>query len=239
MSDAGTMDREPEGDDIVAAEYVLGLQTAEERAAVQRRIEGSREFAGLVDRWEVHFAPLAAGFVEVAPPASIKQRIDAVLFSSTASAPGHRAGIWSSLAVWRTLAIGALAALIGFVALPFLAPPTPPAGQRLVASMAAEGSAVQFVAIVDPGANTISLSHLAGERDAGRDFELWMIEGDQPPVSLGVIPTGAAMHMPMTADLSGKMGRGDVFAVSVEPLGGSPTGQPTGPVVAAGGLSEI
>jgi anti-sigma-K factor RskA len=32
---------------------------------------------------------------------------------------------------------------------------------------------------------------------------------------------------------------GALFAISLEPEGGSPTGQPTGPVVAAGDLRSI
>ncbi|WP_287200988.1 anti-sigma factor, partial [Mesorhizobium sp.] len=36
-----------------------------------------------------------------------------------------------------------------------------------------------------------------------------------------------------------KLAQGAVLAVSVEPAGGSPTGQPTGPVVAAGDLKNV
>ncbi|MBP0438495.1 anti-sigma factor [Tianweitania sediminis] len=239
MSDAGTQDREPEGDDIVAAEYVLGLQTAEERTAAQRRIDASREFAARVDRWEAHFAPLAASFEEVEPPAGVKQRIDRALFTSAASNAKERPGIWSSLAVWRTLAIGALAALVAFVALPQLQPSPQQEGHRMVASLSAEGSDVHFMAMVDHDTNSISLSHVSGQRAAGRDFELWMIEGQNPPVSLGVIPQGETFRMQMPAPLAEHVNRGNVFAISLEPTGGSPTGQPTGPVVAAGGLTEI
>ena len=71
------------------------------------------------------------------------------------------------------------------------------------------------------------------------DFELWMIEGNNPPVSMGVIPVGATTHI---ADRAAKRRRSSTPAPcspsASSRKGGSPTGQPTGPVVAAGDLQE-
>ncbi|RVC43305.1 anti-sigma factor, partial [Mesorhizobium sp. M4B.F.Ca.ET.088.02.2.1] len=66
-----------------------------------------------------------------------------------------------------------------------------------------------------------------------------MIEGKNAPVSMGVIPAGQITHMAVTPAVEQKLAQGAVLAVSVEPVGGSPTGQPTGPVVAAGDLKGI
>ena len=44
---------------------------------------------------------------------------------------------------------------------------------------------------------------------------------------------------PVDVELERKIAAGSVFAISLEPEGGSPTGAPTGPVVAAGGLATI
>jgi anti-sigma-K factor RskA len=54
-----------------------------------------------------------------------------------------------------------------------------------------------------------------------------------------VIPAGSNVHLAVSADLRRKIDAGAVFAISLEPQGGSPTGQPTGPVVAAGDLRDI
>lgn len=240
MSGAGEMEREPEGDDVLAAEYVLGLQTAEERIAVQRRVEESRAFSGLVDRWEMRFSPLAAEFPEVAPPPGLKARIDRLLFSSTANpATVARPGFWSSLAVWRTLAIGSLAALAAFVALPFINPPAPESREQLVASLAAEGSDVQYLVMFDGKTGQVGLSRVSGEPASGQDFQLWVIKGTQAPKSAGIVPGGQTARITLPTPIAEAMETGDVFAISLEPAGGSPTGQPTGPVVAAGGLTEI
>ena len=66
-----------------------------------------------------------------------------------------------------------------------------------------------------------------------------MIEGDKAPVSMGVIPAGASVHVGVDEQTQARLEKGAVLAVSLEPSGGSPTGQPTGPVVAAGDLKDI
>ncbi|TIR45483.1 MAG: anti-sigma factor, partial [Mesorhizobium sp.] len=80
---------------------------------------------------------------------------------------------------------------------------------------------------------------VSGERAAGKDFELWMIEGKNAPVSMGVIPAGQTARMTISPAVQERLAQGAVLAVSLEPAGGSPTGQPTGPVVAAGDLKSI
>jgi anti-sigma-K factor RskA len=95
------------------------------------------------------------------------------------------------------------------------------------------------VAVYDAAVGDVALSHVSGARAQGRDFELWMIVGENAPVSMGVIPDGATAHIEIGPDAMAMLASGAVLAVSLEPAGGSPTGQPTGPVVAAGDLKSI
>lgn len=228
------------GDDLVAAEYVLGVLPAEERQAVTRRLDSEQALARLVDRWEVYFAPMGHAYPETTPPASVKASIDRNLFA-TATRPhaGVQSGLWGSLAFWRGLTVAALAALALYIAVPFVNPPSTQPPTRLVASLAADGSDVRYLVVYDPAAGDVGLSHVAGDRAAGRDFELWMIEGKNAPVSMGVIQVGNAVHITVDAAARAKLAVGAVLAVSLEPTGGSPTGRPTGPVVAAGDLRDI
>ncbi len=231
------------GDDIVAAEYVLGVLPAEERQAVARRVESEPGFARLVERWEADLSPLAAGYAEVQAPAAVKDKLDRLLFSgagdTSAANSVSTGGILSSLAFWRGLSLAALAALALFVALPFVNPPADEPQMRLVASLAPQESDVHYFVVYDARTRDVGLSHVTGERAAGRDFELWVIDGQQAPVSLGIIPAGTNVHLAVDDATRGKIESGAVFAISLEPAGGSPTGQPTGPVVAAGDLKTI
>lgn len=226
-----------EGDDLLAAEYVLGVLASDERLTAARRIESDATFARLVDAWEVRLSPLSIGYSEIPAPAAIKEALDRRLFAA-APAPSHR-GIWSNLAFWRGLAAASFAAFALYVAVPLVNPPVPPQTERLVASLAADASDVKYIAIYDAAQHTIDLSHVAGERAPGKDYELWVIEGKSLPVSMGIIPSGATARVPVPPATQQKLAEGAVLAVSLEPTGGSPTGQPTGPVVAAGDLKNI
>jgi anti-sigma-K factor RskA len=238
MSIVGNNDWEHGGDDAVAAEYVLGVLAAEERRAAAARIEAEPEFAALVDHWEVLLAPMASAYPEVEPPAPVKRALDERLFAASASRT-QKPGLWQNLAFWRGFAAAALAALVIYAAVPFIAPASVEQGERLVASLAPQDSDVHYFAIYDEASGDIGLSHVAGVRPDARDFELWVIEGGQAPVSAGVIPVGSSAHLAVSEELQRRIDAGAVFAISLEPQGGSPTGQPTGPVVAAGDLKVI
>jgi anti-sigma-K factor RskA len=232
MTPADDNGPEPGGDDLFAAEYVLGVLDADEREIASRRIDADAAFARLVDAWEVHLSPMIAACPETEPPIRVKEAIDSRLFVAE-----PRAGLWSSLAFWRGLAAASVAALAITIALPYLSPPVEQ--PRLVASLAADGSDVRYLVVYDAADREVGLSHVSGERAAGKDFELWMIEGKNAPVSMGVIPAGQTARMTIAPAVQEKLARGAMLAVSLEPAGGSPTGQPTGPVVAAGGLKGI
>jgi len=65
----------------------------------------------------------------------------------------------------------------------------------------------------------------------GETYELWFVREDGTPVSAGQFDTDQSGSA--TAALDGTVETGDVIAVTVEPDGGSPTGQPTSePIVA-------
>ncbi len=227
-------------DDAIAAEYVLGVLSLNEREAAARRADSDPACARLIDAWEARLSPLAADYAEAEVPASVKVAIDRRLFETgTAQKSQNRAGLWSNLAFWRGLAAAAVVALAVVVVAPYVGAPvtTPQAG--LVASLAADGSNIRYVAVYDSARDEVRLSRLAGEKAEGKDFELWLIEGKNAPISVGVIPAGATARLVPPAAVRGKLALGAVLAISLEPAGGSPTGQPTGPVVAAGDLRNI
>lgn len=229
-------------DELLAAEFVLGVLSTEERAGAARRIEADIGFGRLVDRWEVHFSPLASAYASVEPPPAVKTALDRRLFSNAAvAAPTPRpAGLWSSLAFWRGLAAAAVAAFAIAIAIPYLSAPPARAPQgQLVASLSADGSDVRYLVVYDPARGEVGLSHVSGERAAGSDFQLWMIEGGNQPVSMGVIPAGASVRLPVDSAARDKLTAGAKLAVSLEPLGGSPTGLPTGPVISIGDLFRL
>ncbi len=236
---------ERDGDDMLAAEYVLGVLPAPERQQVAHRIERDAAFARLVEKWEETLAPLADDYAEAEPPAYLKERIDARLFgeareSGRAPAAGG-AGIrlLDRLWVWRGLAAASLAVAVFFGAMLFTQPEPEAPPPRLLATLGHEETDVTVFAIYDAATGQVVLAEVAGERPADTTFELWVIEGERAPVSLGLIDVDTDIRIDLAEEVGALMQAGSVLAVSIEPSGGSPTGQPTGPVVALGELRGL
>jgi len=88
-------------------------------------------------------------------------------------------------------------------------------------------------------AQQVRITSLKGEAIPDRDFELWYINGDQPAVSMGVIPVHQRLEIPLDAATQANIGPGTVLAVTLEQTGGSPTGVAQGPIVAVGSAIPI
>ena len=72
-----------------------------------------------------------------------------------------------------------------------------------------------------------------------RVLELWLIAPGDQPRSLGLIEAGRPVHINLPPDLIRRIAADATLAVSLEPPGGSPTGLPTGPVIANGKLTNL
>lgn len=233
---------EPElgGDEALAAEYVLGVLPASERRDVADRIETDSAFARLVDAWEARLSPLGGFYAPVDAPEAVKQALDRRLFASAVQpVPAARASWWNSLGLWRGLAAASVVALALVVGWNLQPPSEEAPAPRFVASLESPDTGVRYLALYDEAHATISLSRIDGAAADDQDFELWVIEGDQPPASLGVLADADHLEVKPSEKLRAKFAAGAVLAVSLEPEGGSPTGLPTGPVVAVGDLRSI
>ncbi|MCA8870147.1 MAG: anti-sigma factor [Rhodobacteraceae bacterium] len=235
MSDQITYDGGDE-DDILAAEYVLGVLDAPERAAADRRLLDDRQFAGRVARWQQDLAPFDAAYAEVTPPPQILGAIQARLFDRPAP-HGLFRRLWSGVGFWRGVAAVSLAALALGAVITVYSPPTP--GPSLVTTIAANNSDVSFVALYDSARDQLRVRQTSGTgADGDKSYELWVIPVGQKPVSLGVLAAETSKRA-LPADLAALIRAGATLAVTLEPLGGSPSGDPTGPVLAAGAIQAI
>jgi len=236
MSVEGEQSGSGDGDRVLVAEFALGLLDASEHEQVGRRIVVEPTLGRELTMWRLRLSALDREFVEVPAPAGVLGRVEARLFPpSAATTP---AGFWNSLRLWRGLAAAGLAlAVIAFGV--NLAPRAPLTGPELVAALEAEGSNVKLIAFYDQTAGTIRIAALSGDAVPNKDFELWAIEGKNAPISMGVISVNAKANVNMPATVKQGFGAGTVLAVTLEQKGGSPTGAPQGPIVAAGAATAI
>ena len=150
------------------------------------------------------------------------------------------------LNVWRGIAGGAtaLAATLAGVLLlqpRAAAPPAivQPAGTPMVAMLGDEQKQMKVMASWDPAGRQLVLV-VAGDMpaDPAHAHELWVIPAGGKPRSLGTMGGAKQSHMRLADALATLMENGATVAISVEPPGGSPTGLPTGPVIASGALTK-
>jgi anti-sigma-K factor RskA len=226
-----------ENQEALAGEYVLGTLSAPERLEAQNLLSQNTEFAAAVDEWTRRLAPLLLAARAVTPPSHLRERILASVGSASGTA-GNVADLAKRVNFWRgvSLAASAIAAALALFILFRPAPETAAPG-NYVAVLQPEGPGPAFVASIDLKGGTISVKRLGSEAEAGKSYELWAVGGGRAaPQSLGVID--ASLKIP-----AGQLGKIDpatldatVFAISLEPQGGSPTGAPTGPVLYTGKL---
>ena len=139
---------------------------------------------------------------------------------------------------WRLATVGAsaiAASLAAFIALG--RPDGPLADQRYVAVLQAEGPGPAFLASIDLKNGSISVRTVGAPPQPGKSYELWAVgAGRDKPQSLGVIDASFRIPASTLGKIDPAALNDTLFAVSLEPEGGSPTGQATGPVMFTGKL---
>lgn len=220
-----------------AAEYVLGVLGAEERRALENRMAQDPALAREVAFWEAKLGTLATDVPSVLPPAAVWGRIDTALRPTSAAQP--RSGLWTRVGFWRGLAIGSSALAVASVAALIVVALPPAPRTPLVASLGADGRQPAFLAAVTPGGTSLMVVPAALTSVDQRALELWLIPAGEHPYSLGLIEPGRPVRVNVPNELVSRMRTDAVLAVSVEPPGGSPTGLPTGPVIATGKLATL
>ena len=106
------------------------------------------------------------------------------------------------------------------------------------AQIAAEDGALIVKASYDATSGALYVDRTIGAAAPGRALELWLVAGDDAPVSLGVLPEAREARLSVPENLRIKIA-GGVLAISDEPPGGSPTGVATGAVLATGAIIPI
>lgn len=213
-----------------AAEYALGLLSEAEARAFRARLADEADLCTEVLAWERRFAAIAEAEVDpVTPPATVEAALMTRLFPDATRPWWRRSGIWRG-----AVAVG-MAVLVG-VAVLFVTDDR--ATPEFTATIAAEDGALVLAAALDLDSGQLSVTRQTGAVATGRAQELWLIAGEAAPISLGLLSDGAETTVSVPEPLQALFA-GGVLAVSDEPPGGSPTGAPTGDVLAIGVVAEI
>lgn len=203
-------------DEALAAEYALGTLRGLARLRFQRRLAREPALAAEVAHWLSLLSGMDRQLEPVTPPEVVWKKIALAL---PAKKPVPRYG---RTLPWLTAAGLVLAVLLYAVA--FRPAPLTP-----LTVLNGAPHAGQWIVSASRARDRITLAPVdVADVAPDKSLQLWVIPAGAAPVSLGLVQAHGASDV---AIARAPALTNAVLAVSLEPRGGSPTGQPTGPVL--------
>ena len=217
--------------EALASEYVLGTLSGKARVRYQRLMVDKIELRIYVWRWEQYLNQLGRSLPEQSPDPKVWYNIQKQLgFIDSIEARREPVMLKQRKRSWKTsfslgfsLAASLLIAALLLWKTPYFSFSLDPTDQ-IVVFQNSESQSLWLVEVKEKTLEIQATQHI--DNKPTNDYELWMVAKDgSPPVSLGLLPKDGKISLLKhqlfeTLDLA-------VLAVSLEPLGGSPTGAPT------------
>ncbi|MEI4488591.1 anti-sigma factor [Frigidibacter sp. MR17.14] len=219
--------------DASLQEYVLGLLDPEEVLRLEDAIREDEALCRRVAALREQFAAIDRTSDPAATDPALWSRIEASLQSSL-QAQRTETALDAAPALRRSgkpmvfAALLAVAAALAGLALVLRPAPTP----DMIALLADPEGTVRFI-VEDFGGNRVDLTSLAPpDLPQTASLQVWTKWSEEVgPVSLGVLDATGSVSL--DTDLPAPI-EGQLYEVTLEQRGGSPTGRPTGPIIGVG-----
>jgi anti-sigma-K factor RskA len=212
----------------LAADYAIGLMPATARRRFDALLLADAALRVELGHWQDALASLTGALPERPVPdhvwAGIKARIEPQVLHVPAKKP-----FWMNLRLLAAAFAIVITVLAGVLYQRDL-------GVEYNATLVAANQqpALQIKAFADHlQIEPLTLAAVA----SAQDLELWAIAPGGKPISLGLVPAAGKGRIPLNEAQRALLTAPLTLAVSLEPRGGSPTGQPTGPVLYQGALA--
>ncbi|MCS3414893.1 anti-sigma-K factor RskA [Pseudomonas sp. BIGb0450] len=214
----------------LAADYAIGLMPATARRRFEQLLLDDAALRVELGHWQDALASLTGPLLERQVPdpvwEGIKARIEPQVLHMPAKKP-----FWMNLRLLAAVCGLVIAVLVGVLY------------QR---DLGVEYNATLLAADQQPAlkiqayADHLQVEPLAlAAVEPARALELWAIPAGGKPISLGLVPVSGKGRIQLSKAQQALLTAPLTLAVSLEPQGGSPTGQPTGPVLYQGQLASL
>lgn len=207
--------------DLRAEEFVLGLLDPATEDELFEALARDRDWAEAVGRARDRLLPLDETAPDLPGATRLWKGIEGHI-----DAPGHRAPARRWLPLGAATAAGLLIGL--FIGGTWFAP------DPIVLAVLVDDAGTPTAVVEDFGHADARIRFVRDiEVPQGRQMQVWTLpSAEMGPVSLGVLGgrAGADLDAPRLPD----PGDGQLYEITLEPAGGSPTGRPTGAIVAKG-----
>ena len=210
----------------LAAEYALGTMVPAARRRFEQLMQDDRALRGEVAQWQEVLSGLGSSLPLKQPPERVWKAILARIQPHTAKTPRP---------LWHWL-VGGLATLSLVISVVFTL--QPPAAPAYLAALQNDAT-VTALTITARGSELEVQPLAAAPIASNQSLELWIVPTAGKAISLGVVPTQGNKRIQLTPAQQREIGDSTLLAVTLEPLGGSPTGVATGPIVYKGYLKTV
>jgi len=243
MSDDTPMTDNQRPDDVLAAEYALGLLEGEELLMVRGRIAREPVFAGEVEQWAERLVPMIDAVATAAPPQDMLARVHNEISASKAE-NAEVISLKQRVRSWQIATTAAATAAIAALSIVVFSPAEvqmvqPPSEAPLVASVPIGETQLRLAVTYLPGQEELLVSASGLTADGEHDHELWLVPQEGPLQSLGVVVPGEERKVVITPAVAEMFRDGSQILLTREPLGGKPEGVDAGPVVAEGQFRAV
>jgi anti-sigma-K factor RskA len=243
-------DTTPSTDDL-AADYVMGLLEGAELAAAEQRMTSDAAFAGAVNTWRERLAELDATAEALAPSNALWDRItDSTREKPAIPLPGARAALrgatlWDNIRFWRGAGIGGVFAALMLVVILIGALATSRQLRRELIALAQRKPVYVAVLMNDATRETGAIVNTFSDGrveliplrpidvPAGRALQVWTL-WDRAVGPKSIALTSQSRTLQLDLEALPDTVADQLFEITLEPEGGSPTDRPTGPVLFKG-----
>ena len=210
-------------DSALSAQYALGTLRGNARLRFEKRLAQEQELAQQLGRWQTLLAPFENNTQHQIPPERVWKKIQLSL------PPQKPTSLWN----WNYLGWALAAGLAAVILVPYFANRSPDLAPLVVLN-SSDATKGQWVVSADSERKTLQLVSVQPRTIAANNsLQLWAIPSGAKPISLGLVNASEPTQLTAT---NVALSPGTTIAISLEPQGGSPTGQPTGPVIFSGTL---
>ena len=216
--------------DTEADAFVLGLLDAADSARLDAALATDAEWAAAVGRARDRFLPLDMTAPPQPLPADLWDRISGRLSAPVAVPPPANLPHAPRFRRWLPSGIAAAVALAAGL---FIGSQTLRPEPVVIAVLMDETGAARAV-VEDYGSETARIRFVSDVAvPEGRQMQVWTLPSvETGPVSLGLLEDDGPEHL--TPPTLPTPAQGQLYEITLEPTGGSPTGRPTGPILAKG-----
>ncbi|WP_370230848.1 anti-sigma factor [Marinobacter nauticus] len=219
--------------DMLAAEFVLGTLPVEDRQRVQRLRTTHPELDAQILQWESRLSALNDEIEPVDPAPGLFARIERSIDQLEQASSQHNevVRLRQQVSRWRLSTAAASIAAMLLIAVMMLEPT--PTKSPHVAVFQHNDEQPAFLLTVDLARKQLNIQPVTARPAGNQSYQLWIKDDELGPTprSVGVLNEHFEVDPAALTNYDAELLRRATFGISLEPRGGSPTGQPTGPAL--------